>query len=95
MHSHAPPIIDELFNQLAFPFALISSKTLVYRTQFPFRKRSLPSHTTELYYITGGPARQKKVKPKTWRISSFADAISMTTGPYVFLMVITTDQARK
>jgi hypothetical protein len=21
---------------------------------------------TELYYITGGPARQKKVKPKTW-----------------------------
>jgi hypothetical protein len=37
---------------------------------------------TELYYITGGPAREKKVKPKTWRISAFADAISMTTGPY-------------
>ena len=24
--------------------------------------------TTELYYITGGSARGKKVKPKTWRI---------------------------
>ena len=23
----------------------------------------------------------KKVKPKTWRIFAFADAISMTTGP--------------
>jgi hypothetical protein len=31
MHSHAPPIIDELFNQLAFPFARVSSKILVYR----------------------------------------------------------------
>ena len=29
---------------------------------------------TELYYITGGSARGKKVKPKTWRISAFADA---------------------
>jgi hypothetical protein len=38
--------------------------------------------TTELYYITEGHARGKKVKPKTWRISAFADAISMTTGPY-------------
>jgi hypothetical protein len=24
--------------------------------------------STELYYITGGRARDKKVKPKTWRI---------------------------
>ena len=24
--------------------------------------------TTELYYITGGPARHQQVKPKTWRI---------------------------
>ena len=30
---------------------------------------------TELYYITGGSVRGKKVKPKTWRISAFADAI--------------------
>ena len=29
-----------------------------------FRRRS----TTELYYITGGPARHQQVKPKTWRI---------------------------
>ena len=29
---------------------------------------------TELYYITGGSARGKKVSPKTWRISAFADA---------------------
>ena len=35
----------------------------------------------ELYYITGGSARGKKVKPKTWRILGFADVISMTTGP--------------
>ncbi len=39
--------------------------------------------TTELYYITGGSARRKKVKPKTWRIFAFADAISMTTGPKI------------
>ncbi len=38
---------------------------------------------TELYYITGGSARGKKVKPKTWRIFAFADAISMTTGPKI------------
>ena len=29
---------------------------------------------TELYYITGGSARGKKVSSKTWRISAFADA---------------------
>ena len=33
------------------------------------------------YYNTGGSARGKKVKPKTWRILGFADVISMTTGP--------------
>ena len=29
-----------------------------------------PPHVknTELYYITGGPARHQQVKPKTWRI---------------------------
>jgi hypothetical protein len=35
--------------------------------------------------ITGGPApilrSVNEVKPKTWRILTFADAISMTTGP--------------
>ena len=36
---------------------------------------------TELYCITGGSARGKKVKSKTWRILAFADAISVTTGP--------------
>ena len=35
---------------------------------------------TELYCITGGSARGKKVKSKTWRILAFADAISVTTG---------------
>ena len=35
---------------------------------------TLLAFTTELYYITGGSARGKKVSPKTWRISAFADA---------------------
>ena len=36
---------------------------------------------TPLSYITGGSARRKKVKPKTWRILGFADVISMIIGP--------------
>ena len=38
-----------------------------------FEKNNLTP--TELYYITGGSARGKKVKQKTWRISAFSDAI--------------------
>ncbi len=38
-------------------------------------RRSRSMGGTELYYITGGSARGKKVKQKTWRISAFADAI--------------------
>ena len=30
--------------------------------------RGLGVRDCELYYITGGSARQQKVKPKTWRI---------------------------
>ena len=42
-------------------------------------------YTTELYYITGGSARGKKVSPKTWRILAWNDAITMGK---------TTDQAQ-
>ena len=31
-------------------------------------KSKAKSLNTELYYITGGPARHQQVKPKTWRI---------------------------
>ena len=41
------------------------------------------------YTITGGAARQEKVKPKTWRISASADATW-----YLRLQVFTTDQPR-
>jgi hypothetical protein len=34
----------------------------------------LSDMTTELYYITGGSARHQRVKPKIWRIFTFADA---------------------
>ena len=40
-----------------------------------YSEKLLRIYITELYYITGGSARGKKVKPKTWRISPFADAI--------------------
>ena len=66
---------------------ILSHKTLhllVRIHQTLFWGRSLRQYsvcTTELYYITGGSARGQKVKPKTWRILTFADAISMTTGP--------------
>ena len=44
---------------------------------------------TELYYITGGPARDKKVSAKTWRIlRHFHD------NTYFIFMVIATDQPR-
>jgi hypothetical protein len=44
---------------------------------------------TELYYITGGPARHQKVKPKTWRIlRHFHD------NTYFIFMVTATDQQR-
>ena len=47
------------------------------------------SETTELYYITGGPARHKEVKPKTWRLlRHFHD------NTYFIFMVIATDQPR-
>ena len=41
------------------------------------------------YTITGGAARQEKVKPKTWRILASADATW-----YLRLQVFTTDQPR-
>jgi hypothetical protein len=45
--------------------------------------------TTELYYITGGPARHQKVSPKTWRIlRHFHD------NTYFIFMVTATDQPR-
>ena len=44
---------------------------------------------TELYYITGGPARHKEVKQKTWRLlRHFHD------NTYFIFMVIATDQPR-
>ena len=47
------------------------------------------TRTTELYYITGGSARGKKVSPKTWRLlRHFHDDRSSV------LMVVTTDQPR-
>ena len=51
------------------------------------RKR-IPLHPLS-YTITGGAARQEKVKPKTWRISASADAIW-----FLRLQVFTTDQPR-
>ena len=45
--------------------------------------------STELYYITGGPARDQKVSPKTWRIlRHFHD------NTYFIFMVTATDQPR-
>jgi hypothetical protein len=59
------------------------------------RSRTLKRHlakceeNTELYYITGGPARHKKVSPKTWRIlRHFHDNTSE------IFMVTATDQPR-
>ena len=44
---------------------------------------------TELYYITGGPARDQKVSQKTWRIlRHFHD------NTYFIFMVTATDQPR-
>jgi hypothetical protein len=45
--------------------------------------------STELYYITGGPARHERVSPKTWRrLRHFHDNWSEVS------MVISTDQPR-
>ena len=59
---------------LFMSMACIMNISSIFSAQFSLR-------STELYYITGGSARGQKVKPKTWRILTFADAISMTTGP--------------
>ena len=58
---------------------------------FLLGKHFAVSHSLS-FTITGGAARHEKVKPKTWRILTSIDAITMTTDSFL-LMVITTDPA--
>jgi hypothetical protein len=70
-------------------FYIFAFFTPVKHPYFEISEMTTNRNTTELYYITGGHARHKKVKPRTWWIlCHFHDNTSE------IFMVTATDQPR-
>ena len=68
------PKLQKKFSTVRNSFNEEGSTLIFEGTATGLHLRYVSGSTTELYYITGGSARGKKVSPKTWRISAFADA---------------------